>query len=314
MSELRRLFEEDIREKKRIGRGIFSRKSTRRGGFNSPLKTPYYYMSKKEKMALNGKVKVYLEEDVIPYRDFIIKDASTKVRLISLWIKSYRKIDISHAMGISSSTFYRLLGKIERMQGEINQIGGDYVMANKPTEEKLEEFKTSMMSYEEFRQKSNPEKNNIVEEYVQFFGTIAELNRNWESSDLAYLYSVHHRIKKRKEKQAQLEKEQRAKDAKIARDLKQAQKNKDEKYRGLQNVMDSIPDGSLKTAEEPEREEKKAILHNSSLNIATETLSFALNGRHDGESIARLLSLASEVISKSSGKLNIELKITQGEG
>lgn len=318
LNEFEKLFEDDIREKKRIGRGIFSRKATRRGGSNTPLKTPYYYMTKRERQALNGKVKVYCMEDIIPYQDFMIKDVSDQIRLMSLWKQSYKKVDIHQSMGVSSSTFYRLLEKLEKIQNDNNAIGGGIVVTGKPTGERLEEFKASMMSYEEFRSKSNNEKNQIIEDYVQFFGTVAELNRNWESSDLAYLYSVHQRVKKRKEKQMKLEKERRAKEAKEARERRQAEQSKSEKYKELQDTMNSMPEKPVDSSSEivkaitaDENEEKQ---HDSSLNIATETLSLALNGQYDGEGIARLLSLASEVISKSSGKLKIELKITQGEG
>ncbi len=315
LNEYERMFEEDIRDKKRIGRGIFSRKATRKGGTRTPLKTPYYYMTKREKQALNGKVKVYCMEDIISYEDFIVKDPSDQIRLMSLWKKSYKKVYIHQEMGVSSSTFYRLLERLEKLNSDNDAIGGGIVVAGKPTGEKLEKFKESMISYEEFRSQPNTEKNRIVENYVQFFGSVAELSRNWESSDIAYLYSVHQRVKKRREKQEKLAKEQRAKEAKERR---QAERASEDKYKDLRQAMDSMPEKPsdntsdiVKAITSNETEPEK---HDSNMNISTETLSLALNGKYDGEGIARLLSLASEVISKSSGKLKIELKITQEEG
>lgn len=314
MNEFERMFAEEIRDKKRIGRGIFSRKSTRKGGSNKPLKTPYYYMTNKERQALNGKVKVYGMEDIISYEEFMDRDVSEQLRLMSIWKQSHKKVDIHRSMGISSSTFYRLLDNLEESQSGSDVTEGGIVVTGKPTQESIDEFKESMISYKDFRSKSNPEKNEVISNYLQFFGTVAELSRNWESSDISYLYSVAQRVKKREEKQARLLKEQRAKEAKEQRERKQTNKSKSDKYQSLKETMASMPE---KPSEETRitltDEENRVNNHKSNVNISTETLSFALDGHYSGEHIARLLSLASEVITTSNGMLKIELKITQGE-
>lgn len=314
MNEFERMFIEEIRDKKRIGRGIFSRKSTRKGGSNKPLKTPYYYMTNKERQALNGKVRVYGMEDIISYEEFMNRDISEQLRLMSLWKQSHKKVDIHRSMGISSSTFYRLLDNLEEMQSGTDVVEGGIVVTGKPTQENIDEFKERMISYEDFRSKSNPEKNEIISNYLQFFETVAELSRNWESSDISYLYSVAQRVKKRREKQERLLKEQRAKEAKELRSRKQSDKSKDEKYKYLQETMANMPEKPSEELKSTITDEQNGVNnHKSNVNISTETLSFALDGQYSGEHIARLLSLASEVITTSNGKLKIELRITQGE-
>ncbi|MGR5954213.1 hypothetical protein ACT7DP_30075 [Bacillus paranthracis] len=71
---IERLFNEEIRDKKRIGSNIFSRVSTRKGGGNQALRTPSYFMKGSNKYKkLSGDVEVYNLNDIIRYQEFQVK-------------------------------------------------------------------------------------------------------------------------------------------------------------------------------------------------------------------------------------------------
>ena len=75
MNTYERMIHEDIREKKKAGRGVFSQKGrgvkhTMRG-----IKTPYDFMSTKEKKKLNSEViRFNMYESILTKEEFDVKD------------------------------------------------------------------------------------------------------------------------------------------------------------------------------------------------------------------------------------------------
>jgi hypothetical protein len=105
------MFQEEIREKKTIGRGVFSRrgkgvKHTIRG-----IKTPYDYLSAKQKRELNSEVKSFnMYDTLLPKEEFIKKDRETQINLMTRWRDIYDNKTIMSAMGFRGNThFYDLI-------------------------------------------------------------------------------------------------------------------------------------------------------------------------------------------------------------
>lgn len=95
-------FYKDIQDKKRSGRGIFSRKATIKGGKNSPLKTPYYFMDKKERDALNSKEISYKLKEVMSFEEFDKLPKDIKIKVLESWIKIFSLDYISIKMNLSN--------------------------------------------------------------------------------------------------------------------------------------------------------------------------------------------------------------------
>jgi hypothetical protein len=75
-----KLFQQDIREKKRAASGAFHMRGKGvRNGFSGAIRTPYHFMSNKEKKQLNGEVRTYnMYETIIPKNEFDLKDRETQ--------------------------------------------------------------------------------------------------------------------------------------------------------------------------------------------------------------------------------------------
>jgi hypothetical protein len=112
---IERFLREDIQEKKKAGRGVFSMRGKGvKHGFSGALKTPYYYMSNKEKKKLDGEVKVSnMYETVIPFREFELKDQETKKAMLIRWREIYANTKIMKEMGLNNSDYYKLIGDLE---------------------------------------------------------------------------------------------------------------------------------------------------------------------------------------------------------
>lgn len=68
MTDEKYTFISDVRDKKRTARGAFNRRT--HAGKGGAVKTPYDYMSKKEREAMNGEVKSYKLNDPMTWAEF----------------------------------------------------------------------------------------------------------------------------------------------------------------------------------------------------------------------------------------------------
>jgi hypothetical protein len=113
--EIERMLKEDIREKKKIGSGAFHMRGKGvKHGFSGALRTPYHYMSNKEKKKLNGEVETYfMYETIIPINEFELKDAETQKNMLTRWREIYDNLHIRTEMGISNKAFYDLVADLK---------------------------------------------------------------------------------------------------------------------------------------------------------------------------------------------------------
>lgn len=113
--EIERMFKEEIKEKRKTGSGSFHKRGKGvKHGFSGALKTPYYYMSNKEKKKLNGEVEVFnLYETIIPFNEFDLKDQETKKAMLVRWREIYSNVKIMAEMGLNNTDYYKLIGELE---------------------------------------------------------------------------------------------------------------------------------------------------------------------------------------------------------
>jgi hypothetical protein len=107
---IEKLFFEDVREKKKTGRGAFHMRGKGvKHGFNGALRTPYHFMKTKEKKKLDGEVVSYNMYETILHKDeFFLKDEATQKMLLTRWREIYDNDVIVNAMGIYKSVYFKL--------------------------------------------------------------------------------------------------------------------------------------------------------------------------------------------------------------
>lgn len=128
LNEIARLFNNDISEKKRIGNSTKHRVATRKGSGNQPLRTPSAFMSRKEIDKLNGVVKVYNQENILPVEEFDKLSKEEQKDSLIIWRKMFPTNLIKEKMGISNSKFYAY---IEELNIETNRFKKENKKHNK---------------------------------------------------------------------------------------------------------------------------------------------------------------------------------------
>lgn len=112
--EIERLFNDDVRDKRKTGSGVFHRRGKGvKHGISGALRTPSYYMSNKEKKKLNGEVKVTrMYDTIIPMSEFQLKDEATQKNMLIRWREIYDNSQIKKGLGIANSPYYKLVEEL----------------------------------------------------------------------------------------------------------------------------------------------------------------------------------------------------------
>ena len=115
MNTYERMFQEEIREKKKIGRGVFSRrgkgvKHTIRG-----IKTPYDFLTTKEKNKLNSEVrKSNMYEEIIKLEDFVKYDERIQRNMFIKWRELYSNQEIMTQMEVrGNNAFQKIIKQLD---------------------------------------------------------------------------------------------------------------------------------------------------------------------------------------------------------
>lgn len=114
--EIERLFNDDVREKRKTGSGQFHRRGKGvKHGMNGALRTSYYYMTNKERKKLNGEVRVFnMYETILTRAEFDVQDKETQKMLLTKWRDLYENKTIMEQMGIhTSSVFHKYIKDLE---------------------------------------------------------------------------------------------------------------------------------------------------------------------------------------------------------
>ncbi|QRV11502.1 hypothetical protein JR311_20070 (plasmid) [Bacillus velezensis] len=296
MSHIKRMFNEEVREKKRTGSGIFSRVSTRKGGSNKALRTPYYYMSAKEKKELNGEaVTIYNMKEIDHYNDFLKKSRKDQIELMTYWRKIYTVTEITNRMGISKGLFYKI---IEQLGLKKRKLRKDVL-----SEERLKEILTSPEFIEfDFIKGINPSQRNvIINEYIKRVEpqTIVSLFEKWEGSDIRYMYNHYRRFENNKKDEDVLD------NALTITDTTNIEKYSES------NEPDHIDETITEEEIVPQEYKKTAtVAIDSQINIETNSFTFEMKGSYSKDAVIRRVQLALEALGDEEGDLNLEIHIS----
>ena len=133
---IQKLFHDDIKNKKRTGRGSFNKrgkgvKHTLRG-----IKTPYDFMKNKERKLLSGECIVSnMYDEIITRSEFDLKDDETKKRLLIRWRELYSNKEIMLKMGITASgTFSKYINELKIPKKSSKKAKANYVAPSKQVE------------------------------------------------------------------------------------------------------------------------------------------------------------------------------------
>lgn len=182
---IERFLREQTQEQKRTGRGIFSRVSTRKGGGNQALRTPYLYMSNKEKKQLNGGIKVVnVFEQVVSKKELMGLDKGMQRKALLSWRDRFTSKQIIKESGMTKQTYYGLLSELDiEVKTRFNSSEQESKLL---TMEELENAKNDFISYKEFLALSPKQRGTVILEYLKHTkGT--ELAKFWGvTSNLIY--------------------------------------------------------------------------------------------------------------------------------
>ncbi|MFJ8247269.1 hypothetical protein [Peribacillus asahii] len=306
-SSIQKIFNDEVRQKKRIGSNIFSRASTRKGGSKQALRTPYFYMSQKERKQLNGEVVVFNMNDILDYSIFKEKEPSEQKKLMEYWREKYKIGDIQDKLGISHNTFYKILDRLDIARDRrTNSKKIDRITLG---DEELDKYTKEFLSDSIFRKLPLDQQSIILEAYVNEYGSVRSVVLEWEPSviDEGYLYSIRSRMKKKMNK------------AKIRENVVDTTSSVIEPavVEEIEDTPVTSSDNHIEENHNPEILEVDKYSegyvdknHGYNISMDTNTFSFNLKGSFTAETIKKRLALALEVLEDDGELLNLEISIT----
>ena len=99
---IERIFQDEIREKKRAGSGAFHMRGKGvKHGFSGALRTPYHFMKAKERNALNGAVEVSnVYTSILNWEEWSTRDKETQKLLMTKWREIYSNTQIMEQLQV----------------------------------------------------------------------------------------------------------------------------------------------------------------------------------------------------------------------
>lgn len=111
---IERIFLEEIREKKKTGSGSFHKRGKGvKHGISGALRTPFFYMTNKEKKKLNGEITVIKLNEIIPYEELKTKDIEIQKTLLTKWRELYENDLIIEGMDIYKKDYFDLVTSLQ---------------------------------------------------------------------------------------------------------------------------------------------------------------------------------------------------------
>lgn len=140
------MFNEDIRDKKRIGRGAFSKRGKGVKHVMRGIKTPYDFMKTKERKLLSGECVVSnMYDEIITRSEFDLKDTETQKRLLIRWRELYSNKEIMLKMGITASgTFSKYINELKIPKKSTKKAKANYLAPSKQVAEVTQLLNTGL--------------------------------------------------------------------------------------------------------------------------------------------------------------------------
>lgn len=323
---IEKMFFQEVREKKKIGNNIHSRVATRKGNGNRALKTPYYFMSRKERKKLNGKVISFNMNEIVDYEKFKSFSDRDQKELLLTWRKNYMSKDIQDKMGISRTIFYRLLKKFDIPTNGMNSNTNRKTL----TDEEMEKYLNGeFIDFKVFKTLNRKQQVRLFKKYLSIEPNVQELCRNWQNADDGYLYNL-----KRCFNNPKYDDDIVIKDNVENNDTKSSKSNNvdDKVETNVISITDTLDNPNVdsdidntkdvnekhnndnqepkETKQENENNQESNDVSSSEISVKTNTFTFELNGQYSPKSVIRRVQLALEELMESDEPLNLEIKIT----
>lgn len=192
-NDIERLFIDDIREKKKAGRGSFAKtgKGGERAGVRGGLKTPYDFMKTKERKKLNGEVETFnMYETILTRDEFSLKPEETQKAMLTRWRELYSNAKIMEDMQIKGNAQFSKLIKeldIPMKQKRLPRKGNAKAKA---TIQQID-MKKELATVPEQAPENTPIVNNFVQQPVKLItnGLHLEYNGNYTSDQINRIFT-----------------------------------------------------------------------------------------------------------------------------
>src|SRR3954469_17705181 len=113
---IEKMFQDDIREKKKAGSGSFHKRGKGvRHGLSGALRTPSYYMKQKEKNKLSGEGRSYnmFENTILSLEEFNSRQLNVQRDLMTAWRENFTNKDIRESMEMTAGRFAKLVKDLD---------------------------------------------------------------------------------------------------------------------------------------------------------------------------------------------------------
>ena len=190
---IERLFNEDIREKRKAGSGSYHRKGHGvKHGMSGALKTPFFYMKTKERNKLNGEVEVSnMYSTILNWNEWNLKDKETQKTLMTKWREVYSNSQIMEQLQIGRAKHFNA----QSFADIVNDLGCPAKIrgGSKPkTERKTKAATASITPQLEMLEFETPEKEIKTETVKQILitnGLHLEYNGEYDQEQLSKIFT-----------------------------------------------------------------------------------------------------------------------------
>src|ERR1700752_912623 len=112
-SDIQIMWEQEVREKKRIGSNIYSRTGTR--GYTGTIRSAHDLLKGKAKKQYEGNSKVVttnIYDKILPKAEFYALETHIKKNMFSYWYLTHGIKAIQEGMGVGCQTVYNILDEL----------------------------------------------------------------------------------------------------------------------------------------------------------------------------------------------------------
>ncbi|MCT1390138.1 hypothetical protein ACPOM7_17530 [Peribacillus castrilensis] len=313
-NEIERLFNEEIRDKKKTGSGSFKRTGKGvKNGIRGGMRFPYQNLSRKEQKEYTkpGEVKVFNLNDVLPIKSLVNKPEKEQRELLERWRNLYTNEVIYKKMGTSQNRYYKLLKKLN--------VEKKPAFSGKSKEKKkvelslLGQFKEDIPDYQTFlgieraqqiELMAHYDKKYTVEQLAEKMGTLAKT-----------LYQLRYRINKFNEKQPTKENEEIKSDSIF--DVfenpvtnSEVAAGEDHHDHSTENVAVLKPNVKTSSIKNDSQQEQLSLELEGKNNLELkQTTTYTINGLYSGTEVSEKLKKVSDLLLGEANQFDIQLTI-----